>query len=185
MPTPSIYQQFLRAAWIRFKRDYPFVTRFEKSFCVAIPKSSSFILGRSPQNGKYFVLDFQHHPKPWGAGQFAINVHISAELVPTKNFSAHSGYEDAEDGYYRLALHSIGYDKWWCLMDRDRSQDEEEREFNPDFDPSQADREFFDEKWRPTVFENTEAVIQEALEDTFGLIESEVLARFGFSLRKS
>lgn len=180
MPSPSIYQKFLRSAWARIRHDYPFVTRFRESFCVAIPKSSSFLLGRSPKNGKFIVLNFQHHPKAWGTGQFTVNVHISTELVPTKRLAATSGYQDAEDGYYRLAPECVGYDKWWCLIDRDRSEDDDMSEFDSAFDPTEADREFFENKWRPTAFDSEEVVIQQAVTDVLAMVDLGVVQRFGF-----
>jgi len=181
MTKASIYQRFVRAVWARLKQDHPFVTRLDRPLCVAIPRSSSFYAGRSPMNGKHFLFDFQHSPKPWQGGQFTINVHISTELEATDNFSAFSGYEDATDGYYRLASACLGFDKWWCLKDRDRSFDDEMRRTLPNFDPAIDDEEFFRQNWRPSSYEDPELVIREALEDVLSLLQVHLFDRFAFT----
>jgi hypothetical protein len=137
-------------------------------------------VGRSPANGKHFILDFQHNPKSWAAGQFTINVHISTEFKPTANFTALTGYENAEDGFYRLGANCLGYDKWWCLRDRDRSIDDVMASTLASFDPAAEDLSFFKGKWRPTSFTDDSKVIEEAIDDVISVLNEHVFHRFSF-----
>lgn len=185
MVTASIYQQFLQAVWQRFRRDYPYVKRFSEASPLSMPKRSSFLIGRSPIYDKYLALHFQYNTKQWGAGQLTINVAIFREFSQIDSLPHFQDYSLAEDGTYRLGAECHGYDIWWCLKDRDRSFDAQMQEILRNFDPGQQDRKFFDGKWRPSSFDDSAKVIDEALDDIFPMIDRELLARFGFPPRQT
>ena len=176
----SIYQQFLQAVWQRLKREHPYVKRFTETNPVTISKSASFLIGRSPTHDKCFILNFQYNAKPWGAGQFTINIVVCSDFSQIDSLPHFQNYARAESGTYRLGTECHGYDVWWCLKDRDRSFDGQMAGILKNFDAAQADRKFFDGKWRPSSFENPEVVIREALDDIFPMIEREVFVRFNF-----
>jgi hypothetical protein len=110
------FQLFIPVLWAHLRSTYPFVSRPRTSLCEAIPKSSSFYCGISPRFGKHTLIQLQHSPKPWSVGEFCLNVHLSTELAPTKNWlGAPDSYALFEDGYYRLSTVVQGKDIWWCL----------------------------------------------------------------------
>jgi hypothetical protein len=183
MATASLYQQFLRAVWKQLKRNYPFVRRFDKAISVSIPKSASFFLGKSPLYDKYVILDFQHNSKSWGPGQFTINVRILSDLSKIDSLKHFQDYRQAEDGNYRLGGEYYGYDRWWCLKDRDRTFDEQMKGILKNFDPQHEDQKFFEGKWQPSSFADPETVIREALDDIFPMLDDALFARFGFPIR--
>lgn len=183
MASTSIYQQFLRAVRSRISRDYPYVKRFSEAIAETIPKSSSFLFGRSPIYDKYVSLHFQHNARPWGAGQVTINVAIFRSFSKVGSLQHFRDYSSAEEGTYRLGAECRGHDVWWCLKDRDRSFDGQMKGILKGFDPRVADQKFFDGKWRPSSFDDPEVVVREALDDIFPMIERDLVARFGFPRR--
>ena len=180
MAGSSIYQRFLRVLWTRLNSEHPNVVRPKQSICLAIPKASSFYLGRSPSNGKHVLVHVQPNPKPWKAGQFTINVNVSAEYGPAKGFSAAGSYLDGEEGFYRLGVSCLGGDRWWCLEDRDRSLDATFSTEVAAFDPLQEDARFFKGNWRAPDYSDDDRVIDAAVADVMQVLERHVFQHFGW-----
>ena len=168
MAQRGVFQLFIPVLWKHFKKTYPFISRFGKSFCVAIPKSSSFYLGVSPNYNKHVIINFQHSPKPWGVGEFTVNVHISTELSVTENWTASSeNYEQFNDGYYRLASVTGHQDRWWCL-----------RAADPIYKPRNVLRPY----WEPSSYESQDVVFNEAIEDISRFLEDTLFKKAGYLL---
>ena len=163
----SVFQQFINALDKHVKVAYPFAQRLEKAFDVSISKASSFYLGISPTFGKHVIVTFQHSPKPWQVGEFAINVHISKDYAPaSENWMRwQDRYASFEDGFYRLARGAGLPDLWWCLCPAtgDAPRDTSNGGY-----------------WEPNSYEDQEAVIRQAVLEVCGFIEVHLLRKAGY-----
>jgi hypothetical protein len=166
MAKKSAFQSFVRAFWADFSIGCPYAKRFEKTFCVTLPKASSFYLGVSPHFGKHVIVNFQHSPKAWEVGEFTINAHISSEFAPTTRFSAWTGFETFEDGMYRLAHVTTGIDRWWCLREKD-----------PEYLPRDNAHGQY---WEPSSYQSEDQVISEAIADVRSFLNRHLLQHAGF-----
>lgn len=119
MTNKSPFQQFVPQLWQLMRSRYPFSSRPDKSLCNAMPKSSSIHLGLSARNGKQILLHLQNGKKAWSAAEFCLNVHISQDFLPAKQWhGSASAFAAFADGYYRLSNCVEGRDRWWCLAPR-------------------------------------------------------------------
>ena len=154
----------------RLRRDWPFLARFDTSFCVAIPKSRSLYCGVSPRFGKHVIVDFQPSTKAWAVGQFTINAHVSSELAPTGNWLAHSNqYAEFADGFYRLPACVEERDRWWCLC--------------PDGGNAWTGRRSDDRSshyWEPDTYAAPQQVFAQAADDVARYLEVHLLRKAGF-----
>jgi len=183
MAKTSIFQKFVRTFWKDAKIRYPYITRFETPFCVAIPKSSSFIVGKSPRFHTHVVIDFQHSPKPWATGQFTINAHISEKFEPLERFYGDNSedYEEGRDGYYRLATATGSKDRWWCLV-----EDKPDPLLVEAFGLESvnlvgcASSSRSAGNWYPSSYDDEATVIHEAIDDVCRFLEKSLLERYGF-----
>jgi hypothetical protein len=145
-PKKSIFRQFMAVLRKHWKEKLPFVQPFTEPRGL-LPKASSFYAGKMANSGFHVYLNFQHSNKAWEVGQFTINVVFTLDEHNPKMYSIRTcgPYFCLEDGYYRIGFLIGSKDKWWHLK--------------------QGDDPIITLAWRPSSYENTDAVISQAVDD--------------------
>ena len=146
MKARGLFPPFVKRVASDWRARFPQVARVARTYCPAMPKTSTFYAGADNKYGRHLYLHFQHNSKAWGVGDFTVNVIFSAhEGVPGRWLGpADLELEPQPEGSYRLGLLVHGRDKWWRLG---------------------AGEALYPTTWHATSYARVETVFDEALED--------------------
>lgn len=158
----SVFRDFIAVLRTRWRDELPQVRPVEKGLGPTMPKASTFYAGFAPALGMHAFVNFQHSFNSWQVGQFTINIILSKrEGAPDcwgGPFAPDSGMPSTEGRYRISSILGRDRDKWWHLK--------------RDHPPIVTDA------WRPTSYDNSEAVMNEAAADVTQAVR-EALARLG------
>jgi hypothetical protein len=82
-------------------------------------KSNTFDAGTANPFGARLLVHLQPSVKPWGAGDFTVNLVVTQDVTgdPPPFAASAETFWQGRDGSYRIGNLLYGRDKWWALTD--------------------------------------------------------------------
>jgi len=149
--TRGVFPRFVKQVHRVWSAKWPGVDRVPEAFSPSMPKASTLYVGSRNRLSKHVFVNFQHNSKPWGVGEFTVNIVLSDRLgPPSRQVAFGEDLQRGSDGVYRLGSIVHGRDKWWCLLATDN---------------------LHGITWRATSYADQSQVFQEALADVTSDVE--------------
>ncbi len=166
MAKRSVFRKFIKELKREWRSTFPSIRPLETRLHEFLPKASTFHTGQAQPSGLQVFLAFQHSPKAWEVDRFTINVVLSERMGAPEDWNGSGALGDIpmSEGSYRIGFLVGKTDKWWHLSDEksfwiDESGDDWSLDlpFPDDVAPRSG--------WEPASYDDSEAVIREAVAD--------------------
>jgi hypothetical protein len=160
----SVFRDFINSLRKHWATELPALRPIKDALGPTMPKASTFYAGVAHPLEMHVFVNFQHSCKAWQVGQFTINFILSKSEGPPEFWGGPWVPDDGvsfTEGSYRISnMLSRHRDKWWHLKDDDPP--------------------IITEAWRPTSYDDYEAVLAQAAADVTNDVRH-VLVKLGMN----